>query len=68
VKLNTLLSKGGIIAYPTEAIYGLGCDPFNEIAVKRLLAIKNRSIDKGLILIAANNLYVVVAIRHVGLS
>jgi len=54
VKLNTLLSKGGIIAYPTEAIYGLGCDPFNEIAVKRLLAIKNRSIDKGLILIAAD--------------
>lgn len=54
MKLNTLLSNGGIIAYPTEAIYGLGCDPFNETAVKKLLAIKQRSIEKGLILIAAD--------------
>ena len=30
------LQHGGIIAYPTEAVYGLGCDPFNESAVKKL--------------------------------
>lgn len=54
MNLNKLLSNGGIIAYPTEAVYGLGCDPFNEIAVNRLLAIKQRSVDKGLILIAAD--------------
>lgn len=48
-----VLSDGGIIAYPTEAVYGLGCDPFNETAVKRLLAIKQRSVEQGLILIAA---------------
>lgn len=47
------LDQGGIIAYPTEAVYGLGCDPFNRNAVLKLLAIKNRPIDKGLILIAA---------------
>lgn len=43
------------MAYPTEAVYGLGCDPFHEQAVLRLLAIKGRAMDKGLILIAADH-------------
>ena len=46
------LRRGGVIAYPTEAVWGLGCDPFDEAAVTRLLAIKQRPIDKGLILVA----------------
>lgn len=46
------LHQGAVIAYPTEAVWGLGCDPFNEAAVLRLLAIKQRPVDKGLILIA----------------
>lgn len=45
---------GEIIAYPTEAVYGLGCDPLNEAAILRLLALKQRPIEKGLILIAAD--------------
>jgi L-threonylcarbamoyladenylate synthase len=49
------LRAGGVVAYPTEAVYGLGCDPFNEHAVMRLLAIKGRAVDKGLILIAADH-------------
>lgn len=48
------LKQGGIIAYPTEGVYGLGCDPFNKVAIHRLLAIKQRPVDKGLIMIAAN--------------
>lgn len=48
------IRKGRIIAYPTEAVYGLGCDPLNETAIHHLLSLKNRSIIKGLILIAAN--------------
>lgn len=48
------LRHGGIIAYPTEAVYGLGCDPLNVVAVLRLLALKNRPMDKGLILIASD--------------
>ena len=48
------LKQGGVIAYPTEAVYGLGCDPDNEMAVTALLAIKQRPIEKGLILVAAN--------------
>ncbi len=47
------LRGGGVIAYPTEAVYGLGCDPWNRAAVLRLLALKGRAPSKGLILIAA---------------
>jgi len=46
--------QGGIIAYPTEAVFGLGCDPDNEQAIKKLLALKKRSKDKGFILLAGN--------------
>ena len=49
-----LLRHGGVIAYPTEAVWGLGCDPFDEAAVLRLLALKQRAVEKGLILIAAS--------------
>lgn len=48
------IQQGGLVAYPTEAVYGLGCDPENEAAVKRLLALKNRPAHKGLILIGAD--------------
>jgi len=48
-----ILHAGGVIAYPTEGVWGLGCDPFNETAVLRLLALKQRPVDKGLILVAA---------------
>ena len=48
------VSKGGVIAYPTEAVFGLGCDPWQLKSVERLLEIKQRSPDKGLILIASN--------------
>jgi L-threonylcarbamoyladenylate synthase len=48
------LRAGGVIAYPTEAVFGLGCLPRNRAAVMRLLAVKRRSWRKGLILIAAD--------------
>ena len=49
-----VLHDGGLIAYPTEAVYGLGCDPLNADAVLRLLELKQRPWQKGLILIAAD--------------
>jgi len=49
-----VLQQGGTIAYPTEAVFGLGCDPRNIAAIKNLLKIKNRNKEKGLILVAAN--------------
>ena len=48
----SVLRRGGIVAYPTEACYGLGCDPRNHAAIRRLLAVKRRSWSHGLILIA----------------
>lgn len=53
-KAIRILKKGEIIAYPTESVYGLGCDPFNSQAIFKLLSLKQRSIKKGFILIAAD--------------
>ncbi|CRX99151.1 sua5 YciO YrdC YwlC family protein [Yersinia enterocolitica] len=49
-----VLQQEEVIAYPTEAVFGLGCDPDSEKAVNALLALKQRPWQKGLILIAAN--------------
>lgn len=48
------LKSGGLIAYPTESCYGLGCDPLNRTAVQKLLRLKRRPQSKGLILIASD--------------
>lgn len=48
------LRQGQIIAYPTEAVYGLGCNPLDELAVQQLLVLKDRPWQKGVILIAAD--------------
>lgn len=48
------IQSGGLLVYPTEAVFGLGCDYRNQAAVTRLLAIKNRPVSKGLILIASH--------------
>jgi L-threonylcarbamoyladenylate synthase len=51
--LKAHLKRGGLIAYPTESCYGLGCDPANRNAVLRILKLKQRPQRKGLILIAS---------------
>jgi len=48
------LHAGGVIACPTESVWGLSCDPFNEAAVDQVLKLKKRDRDRGLILIAAS--------------
>lgn len=53
-KAARILSAGGLIAYPTEAVYGLGCLPGRRETIARLLAVKRRSWRKGLPLIAAS--------------
>ena len=52
VEAAKALKRGEVLIYPTESVYGLGADPSNEIAVQKILRLKNRSVDKGLILIA----------------
>lgn len=49
-----ILAAGGVVAYPTEGVFGLGCDPQNAAAVLRILDIKDRPLEKGLILVAAD--------------
>ena len=46
--------QGGVLAYPTESVFGLGCDPDNNQAIEKLLSLKSRPADKGLILLAGN--------------
>ncbi len=50
----TALHSGGVIAYPTEAVWGLGCDPENIKAIEYLLHLKQRLPQKGLILVASH--------------
>ena len=49
-----VLHRGGVVAYPTESCFGLGCDPRNDVALSYLLWLKQRPTHKGLILIAAH--------------
>jgi L-threonylcarbamoyladenylate synthase len=50
--LHSWLKRGGLIAYPTESCFGLGCDPHNKSALRKLIKLKQRDSAKGLILIA----------------
>ena len=47
----SVIQCGGVLAYPTEAVYGLGCNPYELPAVKRILRLKQRNSSKGLILV-----------------
>jgi len=49
-----IIKLGGVIAYPTDTIYGLGCDPFNAEAVERINLIKRRPLNKQFILLAGD--------------
>ena len=52
-RLGHAVSAGAVIGYPTDTIWGLGCDPLNFASVARILQIKNRNPDKGLILLSS---------------
>ena len=53
-QVQRILQAGGVIAYPTEAVWGLGCNPWKPEAVERLLLLKQRPVEKGLILVAGS--------------
>jgi len=64
-RTTRVLHRGGVIAYATEYCFGLGCDPLNRNAVARLLRIKRRSVQKGLILIAADTDQLKKYVEHI---
>lgn len=49
----SVVRRGGVIIFPTDTVYGIGCDPFNDLAVKRIFKIKNREKNKPLPVLAA---------------
>lgn len=51
VQAASWLREGQLLAYPTESVWGIGCDPFNQQAVRQLLTIKQRPIEKGMIVV-----------------
>lgn len=51
---GSYLEQGKLLAYPTESVWGLGCDPDNSAAVLRILQIKNRPVEKGVILVISD--------------
>lgn len=53
-KFKTWYQNGEVFAYPTEAVFGLGCDPLNKEAVYKILELKLRPVEKGMILIASD--------------
>lgn len=48
------MRAGGVIAYPTEGVYGLGCDPHNQAALQRIIDLKGRDSHKGFIIVASS--------------
>ena len=63
VRAVATLRAGGVIAYPTEAVFGLGCDPRCDLALGRIAAIKRRRFTKGLILIGAEGAHLEPFVR-----
>lgn len=59
-----VIRSGGIVAYPTESCYGLGCDPRQHRAIRRLLRIKRRQWQHGLIIISARLQQLLSYIEH----
>src|SRR5215212_7510364 len=47
-----VVKNGGVVVYPTDTIYGIGCDPYNDLAVKRIFTIKGRDEKKPLPVLA----------------
>ncbi|MGB9736588.1 MAG: L-threonylcarbamoyladenylate synthase [bacterium] len=66
-----VLSKGGIMIYPTETVYGIGCDAFNDSAINRIVSLKQRLPDKPLIVLVKDIhmlIELVVELPSIGVS
>ncbi len=64
-KAAQAIRQGGLVLCPTDTLYGLGCDPFNEEALQRLFAVKGRSQKKGVLLLVPHSSYATVVSDHI---
>ena len=46
-KVNEIIKVGGIVVFPTDTVYGIGCDPYNKKSVEKIYEIKSRDIGKS---------------------
>lgn len=60
-----VLKKGGLILYPTDTVWGIGCDATNEEAVAKIYALKQRIVTKSMICLVANDFMLEKHIKHV---
>lgn len=60
-----ILEKGGLILYPTDTIWGIGCDATNEAAVQKVYALKNRDDSKAIICLVSNDAMLERHVEHV---
>jgi L-threonylcarbamoyladenylate synthase len=68
IKCQELIKNGGIIVYPTDTIYGLGCDPYNKQALEKIFKIKKRILDKPLPILTCDISYVekIISLNVIG--
>lgn len=65
-QLTDHLLRDGVVAAPAEAVWGLSCNPFSATAVAEVLALKQRPVDKGLIVVAADESQLEPLLAHLG--
>lgn len=63
-KIQKAFWEDGVLAYPTEGVWGLGCHPTNERAVQKILALKGRPVEKGVILVTGDIRYVEFLLQY----
>lgn len=51
-KASSIIKSGGIVVFPTDTVYGIGCDPYNKESIQRIYKIKSREISKSLPILA----------------
>ncbi len=64
----TVLKNGGLILYPTDTVWGIGCDATNEKAVEKIYALKNRNVEKSMIILLANEKDIMLYVDHTNLT
>lgn len=52
VKASEVIKTGGIVVFPTDTVYGIGCNPYNKEAIQRIYKIKSREISKSFPILA----------------
>lgn len=61
-KASKIIEKGGVIVFPTDTLYGIGCDPYNSTAVKKIYEIKSREERKQLpVLVYSKDVALIIA-------